>query len=279
MPSHAPNLGQFLLLCVAALFFSGAFVAEIARRRRRSNALRLAVKSCTYWGLCCGFASLVWHAGLQANHWPLEDNFETLAFLGLLLAGFILYIQRVRPMPALDLFLLPVVVLMLAGALLFGSTKPDVYRADSFWSWSHRLSSYGGAVAFAVAGAGGCLYLIASAHLRNKPAHPAPEMGSLERIERFTHSAIVLGFALLTIGMITGLIKVLHDGPRTQLGPHWMTSPKVLLAFSVWIVYALALHTPISPGLRGRKSAMLSIVGFVLMLGTLVAVQFVPSAK
>jgi ABC-type transport system involved in cytochrome c biogenesis permease subunit len=279
MPSHSPNLGQFLLLCGATLFFSASFVAEVARRRSGSNALRLAAKSFAYWGLCLGVASIFWHAGQRGKWLPMEDNFESLASLGLLLAAFILYLQRTRPMPVLNLFLTPVVVIMLAGALIFGMTKPDAYRASGLWSWTHLLSSFGGALAFAVAGAGGCLYLIASGRLRKKPPIPGPEMGSLERIEQFTQSAARLGFALLTIGMITGLIKILQDGSSTKLGPHWMTSPKVLLAFSAWIVYALALHSPISPGLRGRKSAMLSIVGFVLMLGTLVAVQFMPPGK
>jgi len=40
----------------------------------------------------------------------------------------------------------------------------------------------------------------------------------------------------------------------------------------------LALHTPISSGLRGRKSALLSIIGFVLVLGAFVAVQFLKSS-
>ena len=53
--------------------------------------------------------------------------------------------------------------------------------------------------------------------------------------------------------------------------------PKVLLAFCVWVVYALVLHAPINPSFRGRKAAMLSILGFVLMVGTLIAVQFMPT--
>jgi ABC-type transport system involved in cytochrome c biogenesis permease subunit len=162
--------------------------------------------------------------------------------------------------------------------------KPGVYHPESLWFWAHYLSNYGGAMAFAIAAAVGCMYLIASNRLRKKPslqsdAPQAPPLGNLERLEKITHSAGALGFALLTVGMATGLIKIFHSGANTQLGPHWFSSPKVILAFSVWIVYALALHTPISPALRGRKSAMLSILGFVLMFGTIIAVQFMPGGK
>jgi ABC-type uncharacterized transport system permease subunit len=49
---------------------------------------------------------------------------------------------------------------------------------------------------------------------------------------------------------------------------------KLLLAFSAWVVYAIVLHSPINPSFRGRKTAILSVVGFLLMIGTIVAVEF-----
>jgi hypothetical protein len=44
-------------------------------------------------------------------------------------------------------------------------------------------------------------------------------------------------------------------------------------------VYGLILHSPINPSFRGRRTAMLSVVGFVLMISVLVAVQFLPSGQ
>jgi hypothetical protein len=41
----------------------------------------------------------------------------------------------------------------------------------------------------------------------------------------------------------------------------------------------VALHTPITPAIRGRKAAMLSIVGFVLMVATLVTVLYLPTER
>lgn len=174
---------------------------------------------------------------------------------------------------------MPIVVLMLVCAAVFATVKPNTYRPDSAWLWTHLLSTFGGVLAFAIAAGVGCMYLVVSGRLRRKPATPGPNLGSLERLEHVTQSAASIGFALLTVGMITGLVKVLQD-PHTQLGRHWMTNPKVVLAFGVWVVYALALHSPINPAFRGRKSAMLSIVGFVLMmLATVIAVQFMPDRQ
>lgn len=280
MPTNPPNLGQILLLAGAVALFLFSFVISLmVVGHTPGNTLRLAEKSSIYWALCLGIAALVWHAFSQRTVMPPGDNFASLAAVGLLLAGFILYVQRIRPIPGLDLFLLPIVLLMLISAIVFGRIKPGSYHPDSLWFWAHDLSNYGGALAFAIAAAVGGMYLVASKRLRKKPPLQGPQMGSLERLEKITHSAGALGFALLTVGMATGLIRIAHAGGNTQLGPHWLASPKVILAFGVWIIYALALHTPISPALRGRKSAMLSIIGFVLMFGTIVAVQFMPGGK
>jgi ABC-type transport system involved in cytochrome c biogenesis permease subunit len=61
-----------------------------------------------------------------------------------------------------------------------------------------------------------------------------------------------------------------------MLGPDWYRNPKVLLASIAWVVYALVLHSPINPSFRGRRAAVLSVVGFALMIGAFVAVQFMP---
>jgi ABC-type uncharacterized transport system permease subunit len=51
---------------------------------------------------------------------------------------------------------------------------------------------------------------------------------------------------------------------------------KIVLTCSVWVIYALVLHSPINPSFRGRKVAILSIVGCVLMFGLLITVQYMP---
>ena len=119
------------------------------------------------------------------------------------------------------------------------------------------------AVAFAVAGAVGTMYLIVSHRLRTKHALAGPNLGSLERLEQLTLESVSFGFALLTIGVTMGFIE-LGRGKQTSLA-------KVILAIGVWIVYAVVLHAPINPRFRGRKAAVLSVVGFALMIGTMLA--------
>ncbi|MEZ0268127.1 MAG: cytochrome c biogenesis protein CcsA [Phycisphaerae bacterium] len=272
--------GQIVVLVLAAVLLAAGWGLSLARVWRDGESLRLGAKALSWLGVICAAGVLVWHIlSRPGNNWvPLEDNFEALVGLAVLLGAFVLYVQRARTVGPLDWFTLPVAVVLLVAAGIFGATKPQPY-VDTTWSWVHRISTFGGTAAFAIAGAAGGLYLLANRRLRRKDlkAEHGPRLGSLERIERITFTAVTLGFALLTVGLVTGLVRAVRENGG-RMGPGWETSPKVLLAAAVWLVYAVVLHSPINPSFRGRKVAMLSILGLVLMVGTLVAVNLMPAA-
>ncbi|MDB5322918.1 MAG: resC ccsA 3 [Phycisphaerales bacterium] len=272
-----PTTGQILLLILAILLFSTGGLLSLARTWWDRETLRIAAKACLWCGVAVSLGVLLWHMlSRPGGSWiPLEDNFEAFVWLAVLLTGFVLYVQRTRPLGGLDWFVMPIVILLLIAAGVLGKAKPQEYVGTT-WYWIHLSTVLTGALAFAIAGATGAMYLQANRRLRSKSLPQGPKLGSLERLERITFTSVTLGFALLTIGLITGLV-VLKARGQSRLGDNWFASPKVLLAFAAWVVYAIVLHAPINPSFRGRKVALLSIFGFVLMIGTLVAVNFVPA--
>jgi len=273
---EVPTNGQLVLLVLAILAFAAGGVVSLSRLWWDRGALRLIAKSAMYVGISLSAAVLIWHGADRGSWIPLEDNFDAFIWLAVLLAIFVQYVQRSKPLGGLEWFVMPIVIVLLVAAGVFGKGKPHEY-ADGLWEWTHRVSSFGGLFAFFIAGVAGVMYLIKQNQLRSKHTTAAgPKLGSLERLEHITYSSVTLGFALLTIGLVTGLVRVLTHS-KTNLGVNWYTNPKVLLAFSVWVVYAIVLHAPINPTFRGRKAAILSVCGLFLVLGTLVAVQYVPS--
>jgi ABC-type uncharacterized transport system permease subunit len=272
---------QLVLVGVAILLFLAGLGLSVARLWVDWNGLRLAAKASSWSGVLVSIGALIWHAASRgSSNWlPLEDNFEAFVWLAVLLAVFVLYVQRSRALAGLDWFVWPIVIVLLASAIVFGKAKPQAY-IDTTWSWVHRVTAYGGAVAFAVAGGAGAMYLVASRRLRNKSMAQGPRLGSLERLEHLTFTSVTLGFALLSCGLVAGLIwqlRIERAMGQTRLGERWWASPKVLLALAVWVVYAIVLHARINPVFRGRKVAVLSIVGCVLMVGTLVALNLLPA--
>ena len=256
-----------LLFAAVALFVAGGGLS-VARLWWPTRALRVAAKSCLYWGLAAAAAVLAWHSAARGHWVPVGDNFDALIWLAVLLAAFTAYVQGTRPMAALDWFLMPVVIGLLVAAAVLGRTNFQPYLnpyVGRTWTYTHHLTSFAASAAFAIAAAAGGMYLWASGRLRrHRPV--GGYLGSLERLERLTMTAVTLGFALLTIGIVTGGVEMVRRGMRTE---PW----KIGLAVSVWVVYAIVLHAPINPVFRGRRAAVLSVAGFVLMVGAVAVSQ------
>src|SRR5882724_11879566 len=115
-----PEIGQLALLYAAIALFVIGGVFSLLRLRWNTWGLRIAAKACAYSGISLGVAVLCWHSIGRASWLPLEDNFDTLIWLALLLAGFVMYVQRTRPVGGLDWFVMPIVILMLIGAAVLG---------------------------------------------------------------------------------------------------------------------------------------------------------------
>lgn len=268
-----PSVGQLILLSVAATFFAVGGAVSLIRLWRENEGWRIAAKACLYTGLTAAIGVIAWHSVSRGQWQPMNDNFESLIWLAVLLAFFVMYIQWRRPIGGLDSFVTPIVVLLLLAAGIFGRLDFHEYQRHVrvTWLWVHWVSAYGGAAALAIAAAGGAMYLVASRKLRQKTG--GPKLGSLERVERLMMGAVTLGFALLSVGLVTGLIRWMAENQKPP------PLAKILLASLAWVVYAIVLHAPWNPRFRGRRAAILSLFGFLLMVGTMIVVQFMSGGK
>ncbi len=135
-----------------------------------------------------------------------------------------------------------------------------------FWHIGLTLLSY---VAFLLACVSGVLFLIQERQLKAKHMgrlfHWLPPLASLDRLNC---RAIVLGFALFSGGLLCGIA-----GQQLTFGRWVSLDPKEGLAYLTWLGYAVLLTVRLLATLRGRKIALLSIVGFGLVLLTFVGIH------
>ncbi len=82
----------------------------------------------------------------------------------------------------------------------------------------------------------------------------------IERIDSLSYRSITVGFLLLTIGLISGAVWA-----NEAWGNWWSWDPKETWALICWLVYAAYLHTRISRGWQGRKSAVVAAVGLFVI--------------
>ncbi len=269
-----------LIMAIVAYFAGGAATLLTVSGHKPAPYLRWTFM---VGGIVLSLALLIWHISGTGSWQPLQDSLSALLTLSILLAAFVAYVQLKRPIASLEWLVMPVVIVLLLMAGHFGKTQPTAYLPTAY-SLVHRLFTFLGTLAFVVAGVAGALYLMSDRMLRARPAGgahlpPSPgKFGSLERLEHLAHSAVIWGFAMFTLGILSGISWAVHEHGQSKLGQAWYFSPKVVLTMAVWVVFAVVLNTPIAPRLRGRKSAILSIVGLLLTIATLFAALLMPSA-
>ena len=203
--------------------------------------------------------------GLRIGGLPLTTGPEYLLVLGWIVLTLHLLLWFRAHIDVSGLVLPP-----LAGVLCFvamqrlgaGPARPDA-PIDG-WFVLHTTISTLSMAMLCVTFAMSVLYLVQDRALKAKRTRALlGRLPSLERTDRLGHRALVVGFVLLTIGIVAGAVVTLeaHERPR-EFGA------KVVLPVLAWIIFAVVLGARAALGLRGRKSAYLTIAGFVLGLAT-----------
>ena len=90
-----------------------------------------------------------------------------------------------------------------------------------------------------------------------------------EELDTLSYRSILVGFVLLTLGLITGAIWA-----NEAWGTWWSWDPKETWAFISWLFYAAYLHMRISRGWQGRRPAILATSGFFIVLICYIGVNF-----
>jgi len=91
---------------------------------------------------------------------------------------------------------------------------------------------------------------------------------SLDVLDEVSYRGIAFGFPLLTIGIITGAIWA-----DQAWGRWWGWDPKETWSLITWLFYGAYLHTRLTMGWRGRHSAILAVIGLVMVLITYLGVN------
>lgn len=90
-------------------------------------------------------------------------------------------------------------------------------------------------------------------------------------LDEMSYRAIAIGYPVFTLGaLIFAMIWAAE-----AWGRFWGWDPKEVWALIVWLFYSAYLHLRLSRGWIGTKSAWLSVIGFVIILITLVVVNLV----
>jgi len=206
-----------------------------------------------------------------AGHFPVYDLQGTLLVAGWAVAGVFFLLQYKFNLKILGLFAaLLAAVIMIIAAQVPSQPLPARNIFNNFWLISHVIAIFIGNASFTLACGAGLLYLLQERAIKSKrPGFFFKRLPSLERIDATGYACIIIGFSMLTLGLIMGFIYA-----KAVWGRFWGWDPKEIWSGITWLLYAALLHGRISLGWRGRKAAIMSIIGFAVLLFTFIGVNF-----
>jgi cytochrome c-type biogenesis protein CcsB len=197
------------------------------------------------------------------GHAPLSNLYESVVFFTwtiILIFGILDLKYKYRIIGA---FVVPFALLGMAWAQLGlpNGIEPLVPALQSNWLLYHVITCFLGYACFAVACGISIMYLIKigseSADSNAAAGGVVSMFPSARVLDDMNYRSIMIGFPLLTLGIITGAAWANY-----AWGTYWSWDPKETWSLIVWFVYAAFLHARITRGWVGKRAAWLSIIGF-----------------
>ena len=196
---------------------------------------------------------------------PLSNFYESLVFFAWCLPFLGLVTFRRYLKDYLGLVVALAAGLLLAYVSLGGvdsSIKPLMPALKSNWLLFHVITCFLGYSAFTLGFGVALLYLA-------QEKRPRPSLPPLPQLDRLIYRATIIGFLLLTLGILTGAVWA-----ETAWGRYWSWDPKETWSLITWLIYATLLHARLVRGWQGRRIAWLAVAGFLAVLFTYLGVSF-----
>jgi cytochrome c-type biogenesis protein CcsB len=121
----------------------------------------------------------------------------------------------------------------------------------------------------------GIMYLLQEHYVKSKHLGGLfQRLPSLQILDEINYRLITIGFPLLTLAIISGALWA-----ESAWGSYWRWDPKEVWSLITWFIYALVLHVRLIRGWRGKRAAILAILGFLVVLFTFFGVNFILKSK
>ncbi|KAF4325227.1 hypothetical protein G195_001261 [Phytophthora kernoviae 00238/432] len=195
--------------------------------------------------------------------------YEFMSFLSMMIMVAFIVVYAIYRKSLLGLFALPLTILIMAYAAVFPQeVQPLIPALQSIWLKIHVTLAALGEAFFAVGFAAGFMYLLRTVDFSGKDKSSRRQQDDLDEI---SYRAIAIGFPIFTLGaLIFAMIWAQIAWSR-----FWGWDPKEVWALITWLYYSVYLHLRLSRGWQGRKSAWLAVLGFLVVMFTLVGVNLI----
>ncbi|MEK5039289.1 c-type cytochrome biogenesis protein CcsB [Sporosarcina sp. FSL K6-3457] len=160
---------------------------------------------------------------------------------------------------------------------LFGMHQSESLTPDTMKPWvempaiinAKTLTTFVWSVAIGIV-----LYIILRLIFRRPIAalfQPFAKKANSQLMDEIGYRAVIIGFPIFSLGALVFAMIWAHEA----WSRFWGWDPKEVWALITWLFYAAFLHVRLSRGWEGEKSAWLAVIGFIIIMFNLIAVNLI----
>jgi cytochrome c-type biogenesis protein CcsB len=298
-----PTPLSLTLFGIAVAFYVAGLVGFLVYLPFRERRIANTAVGLVALGWPFHLASILTRA-LEAGHWPLGNIYEystgisfvvattflvitlragqrllgvpaMIVTIALMAVAYMLYVPPGDLVPALHSYWLTIHVTSMAtasGLLVFSSLFAMFFLVRE-WADGYALATAGGASGMpgVSAGAGGAAVMTPGSGgggLIPGLASAFRRLPAAATLDSWSFRFVMIGFPVWTFGVMMGAVWGEH-----AWGRYWGWDPKETFSFIVWVVFAIYLHARVTYGWKGRRAALITVVGFVAIFADLYAVN------
>jgi len=263
-----------LLLAIALALYLLATATFIAHVITASDTVRRAAHVILAFAFGMHAAALAVHAA-YLGYEAFTTFQDELSFIACIMVCVYLVTAMRANLTIVGALVAPLAFLFTLSSYAFNAPTPELSpQLQSLWLPAHVAPAFLGYAVFAMAFCLSLIYLLQERQLKAKRRGDLfRRLPSLETLDNLNSRFVTWGFALFTIGLITGSLLA-----KETWGELWSWEPVQVWSLITWLLYAMLLHAR-SIGWRGRKAAALTIVGFVIVVVSFLSVNLVFPGK
>jgi cytochrome c-type biogenesis protein CcsB len=249
------------------LLSSATYLAFLFSQKKNLDRVALCL---FVTGFLCHLTSVGYDLA-RTGQIPVHNLYQTLSLSALAVAVIFIIFHFKFKLKVLGVFAAPLAALIMLAAYQLPRAPVQANALfNSFWFVVHILSIFIGEAALAMACGVGILYILQENSIKSKKrGFFYDRLPSLDLLDTTGYGSIVVGFIMLTLGLVTGFVYA-----KSAWGRFWSWDPKEIWAVATWLIYAALFHQRLTVGWRGRRAAIMAIIGFLAILFTFIGVNF-----
>jgi ABC-type uncharacterized transport system permease subunit len=210
----------------------------------------------------------------MADRPPLTDWSPAMSLtVWLTILSFLLLRLRMR-ISGMVVFVAPPAFIGMVFTCLWFPDGSGVQHDSGFWSHAHIMLASAGLALLTVAAAAGALFIFANRLLKDRrPAARKIGLPSLEALDRVNLVALSLGFPLLTLGLITGVLFSIAEHEKVVAN-----APHAVGTALAWVVYVILVAARFGVCQESRQAplgaAKSAIAGIIVLFIAVIGMRF-----